>query len=107
MRQMQPAELASWLALPESQRPVLLDVREPWEVALCAIAGSTTIPMGDVPARVGELDRSRPVVCICHHGMRSQRVAGFLEGQGFTDVVNLAGGIDAWTSDVDPTLARY
>jgi rhodanese-related sulfurtransferase len=107
MKQMQPTELASWLARPESERPVLLDVREPWEVALCAIPGSTAIPMGEVPARLAELDRSRPVVCICHHGMRSQRVGSLLESQGFTDVINLAGGIDAWAHDVDPSLAKY
>jgi rhodanese-related sulfurtransferase len=107
MRQMQPAELAQWLALPEPQRPVLLDVREPWEVAICVIPGSSAIPMGEVPARIDELDPSRPVVCICHHGMRSARVAGFLESRGFADVVNLDGGIDAWAHDVDPSLAKY
>jgi rhodanese-related sulfurtransferase len=108
MRQMTPTEVAQWLArLPEDERPVLLDVREPWEVATSALPGSVAIPMGEVPARVVELDRTRPVVCVCHHGMRSMRVAGFLEQQGFGDVVNLAGGIDAWSTDVDPSLPRY
>ncbi len=91
--------------------PLLLDVREPWEFALAAIRvdGWTTlhIPMGEVPARMGELDRHRPVVCICHHGMRSAQVVAFLERQGFDAAYNLGGGIDAWSQQVDPNVARY
>lgn len=86
---------------------VLLDVREPGETAVCQIAGSTLIPMRDVPRRVGELDAKASVVCICHHGMRSAQVAGWLVGQGFGDVLNLSGGIDAWAEEVDPKMSRY
>ncbi len=90
---------------------VLLDVREPWEVALASIAlpAATTrfVPMRDVPARLGELDPAQPIVCICHHGARSAQVVAFLERMGFESAYNLAGGIDAWSRDVDPGVARY
>jgi rhodanese-related sulfurtransferase len=86
---------------------VLLDVREPGETALCQIAGSKLIPMRDVPRRVGELDPKASIVCICHHGMRSAQVAGWLVGQGFSDVLNLSGGIDAWAEEVEPKMSRY
>lgn len=88
-------------------KPLLLDVREPQEFAYCHIEGSLHIPMNDVPARIGELDPEREIVCICHHGMRSASVAGFLERQGFRNVVNLSGGIDAWAVRVDPEMPRY
>ena len=91
--------------------PLLLDVREPWEVALAAIhvEGWTTlhIPMNEIPARLAELDPNRPVVCICHHGMRSAQVVAFLERQGFKAAYNLGGGIAAWSAQVDPNVARY
>jgi len=90
---------------------VLLDVREPWEVAVAAIdlPGATTrlMPMRDVPSRLGELDPAQPVVCFCHHGARSAQVVAFLERAGFASPYNLAGGIDAWSRDVDPGVARY
>ena len=91
--------------------PLLLDVREPREFALASIhvEGWTTlhIPMNEVPARLAELDPHRPVVCICHHGMRSAQVVAFLERQGFDAAYNLGGGIDAWSEQVDPNVARY
>ena len=90
---------------------LLLDVREPWEVALATIdlAGATTrsMPMRDVPARLGELDPAQPVVCFCHHGARSAQVIAFLERAGFASAYNLAGGIDAWSREVDSRVARY
>ncbi len=92
-------------------RPLLLDVREPWEVALAAIRidGCNTlhIPMNSIPARLGEIDAAQPVVCICHHGVRSAQVVAFLERQGFEAVYNLAGGIDAWSQQVDAGVPRY
>lgn len=106
MRQMTPVALAEWLA-GDAPAPQLLDVREPWETALCALPDSRFIPMGEVPARLDELDPARPVVCICHHGVRSLHVAAFLERRGFPDVVNLSGGIDAWARQVDPHCALY
>jgi len=94
-----------------AQAPLLLDVREPWEFALAAIRidGLRTlhIPMNEVPGRLDELDAMQPVVCICHHGMRSAQVVAFLERQGFEAVYNLAGGVDAWSEQVDASLPRY
>lgn len=100
------------LCAADPQRPVtLLDVREPWEVALVALHldGVTTafIPMGEVPQRLGELDPSHLIVCLCHHGMRSLQVVAFLSRQGYPAVYNLAGGIDAWSTVIDPMLPRY
>ena len=90
---------------------LLLDVREPWEFELAAIRfdGWRTLhlPMSTIPDRIGELDAAQPVVCICHHGARSAQVAAFLERQGFDAVYNLAGGIDAWSEQVDSGVPRY
>lgn len=105
--QLSAEELAAWLADGQRAAPVLLDVREPWEVEHCALAGITAVPMAEVPARAHALERERDVVCICHHGMRSQRVALFLAQQGFENVYNLSGGVDAWAQRVDPAMPRY
>ena len=90
---------------------LLLDVREPWEVAVAAIdlPGATMrwMPMREIPARLGELDAAQPVLCFCHHGARSAQVVAFLERAGFASAYNLAGGIDAWSRDVDPGVPRY
>lgn len=107
MQTIKPAELALWLADAGRDKPVLLDVREPWEVQTCAMPGITHIPMRDIPARAAELDDGAAIVCICHHGMRSMQVAAFLERQGYAHVYNLTGGVDAWANDVDPAMARY
>jgi rhodanese-related sulfurtransferase len=85
----------------------LLDVREDWERALCLIDGSIEIAMGALPGALDRLDPDRPVVALCHHGMRSLRVAAFLRQRGFAQAVSLAGGIDAWARQIDPALARY
>jgi len=94
-----------------AQGPVLLDVREPWEFAFASIRieGLRTlhIPMNEIPGRLDELDATQPVVCICHHGMRSAQVVAFLERQGFDAAYNLAGGIDAWSEQVDAGVPRY
>lgn len=90
---------------------LLLDVREPWEVALARVElpglAQRHLPMHEVPARLSELDPSQPVVCICHHGARSAQVVAFLERQGHDQAYNLAGGIDAWSALVDPQVPRY
>jgi rhodanese-related sulfurtransferase len=86
---------------------VLLDVREPDERATATVEGSRWIPMREIPQRISELDRQAPIAVICHHGGRSERVAAFLLAQGFTDVANVDGGIDAYALRVDPSLARY
>lgn len=85
----------------------LLDVREPWEVALVMLPESRHVPMGEIPARIHELQTDKSVVCICHHGVRSMQVAYFLEHNGFENVYNLQGGIDAWAREVDPQCATY
>lgn len=100
-------ELAAWLADNSRPRPVLLDVREPWEFQTCHIEGSLPIPMNTIPARLQELEEDTPIVCICHHGARSMSVAAFLERNGFTQVTNLTGGVHAWAQQVDPSMPTY
>lgn len=86
---------------------VLLDVREPFEVELAAIEGALPIPMGEIPARHVEIPRDRPILVLCHHGIRSFQVGHWLRTQGFEDVSNVRGGIDAWSLEIDPTIPRY
>jgi rhodanese-related sulfurtransferase len=107
MRQISPAQLAQRLDDPQQPAPLLLDVREPWELEICRIEGSVAMPMGSVPARFPELDRDRETVVICHHGGRSAQVCMFLERQGFSSVINLAGGVAGWAAQVDPRMAQY
>lgn len=107
MQQMTAQQVADWLADPSREKPVLLDVREPGEYQICHIPGSQLMPMQSVPARQTELDPDDPIVCICHHGMRSMAVAAFLEKNGFTNVTNLSGGVDAWARQVDPGMPKY
>lgn len=91
------------------ERFVLLDCREPGEVATAKIAGSLHIPMKQIPARVAELQphATERIVVHCHHGGRSLRVTQFLRQQGFDQAQNMAGGIDAWSVEVDPAVPRY
>lgn len=109
--QIRPSELADWFARNPNATPVVLDVREPWELQTAKVAplGFTlaTIPMNEIPARVGELDPGQRIACLCHHGARSQRVAAFLAQNGFDEVANIAGGIDAWSAQHDPAVPRY
>lgn len=90
---------------------LLLDVREPWEVQLARIdlpgAASLHMPMQQIPQRLAELQPTQPVVCICHHGARSAQVVAFLERHGHAQVYNLAGGVDAWSTQVDRAVPRY
>ena len=85
----------------------LLDVRQPVEHSIARIEGARLIPMNELPSRVGELDPSRAVVVHCHHGPRSLRAAQWLRAQGFERAASLAGGIDAWSVEVDPQVPRY
>jgi rhodanese-related sulfurtransferase len=109
MKQLPVTDVKRWAA--GVGEPLLLDVREPWEVQLAAIrlpgAASLNLPMGQIPQRLAELDPAQPILCICHHGMRSAQVVAFLERAGFESVYNLAGGIDAWSAHVDPAVPRY
>lgn len=107
MEQLSPTGLKEWLDDPQRGKPLLLDVREPWEFEHCHIEGSTPIPMSAIPARAGELPKDEDIVVICHHGGRSFQVAMFLEQQGFSRLHNLNGGVNAWAAQVDPAMPRY
>ena len=86
----------------------LVDVREDWETKLAPVPAEVLlIPMGQMPTRVGELDPQKETVVICRSGGRSHEVARFLAGQGFVSVYNLAGGILAWSRDLDPRIPQY
>lgn len=85
----------------------MLDVREPWEHKICLIAQSQTIPMGELQQRANELTTEKPLVVICHHGMRSFHATLWLRGHGFENAVNLEGGIDAWAREIDQGMQRY
>jgi rhodanese-related sulfurtransferase len=86
----------------------LIDVREPWEFATTSIAGSVPMPMGEVPSRANqELDPEERLLVVCHHGIRSMNVTVWLRSQGFENVQSVRGGIDAWSTEVDPKVGRY
>ena len=107
MRQLSVHQLQTMLTGDSPTKPHLLDVREPWEFQLAHIEGSRLCPMQTIPNEVDRLDRTHPTVVICHHGMRSLQVVAFLERQGFENLHNLQGGIDAWARHVDPAVALY
>ena len=96
-----------WPAAERSARVVLLDVREHGELEVAAVSGALHIPMREIPARLADLDRDTPLVVMCHSGGRSRRVAEYLLGNGFENVFNLRGGIDAWSTEIDPQVPRY
>jgi rhodanese-related sulfurtransferase len=106
MKSIDAPALAQWMTDSQRSPPQVLDVREPWELAICRIEGSDSIPLRALPAELPRLDDGRPVVCVCHHGGRSAHAAMFLARQGF-DVYNLIGGIDAWARQVDATMPKY
>jgi len=86
----------------------LIDVREPWEFVTARIEGSVPMPMGEVPSRAHqELDPEERILVVCHHGIRSMNVTVWLRNQGFEQAQSLRGGINAWSAEVDPTVARY
>ncbi|WP_085621029.1 rhodanese-like domain-containing protein [Thalassospira alkalitolerans] len=105
VRDLRCSELSASL---EAADPIaLVDVREDWEVEICAIDGAHHIPLGDLMGRVGELDPESPVALLCHHGVRSRHAAIMLEDRGFKHVFNVAGGIDVWALEIDPEMIRY
>jgi rhodanese-related sulfurtransferase len=85
----------------------VLDIREPVEVAICAIEDSVSIPMQQVPQQLETLPREHPLIVVCHHGVRSAMVTDFLRNSGFDNAWNLAGGIDVWAGLVAPDMPRY
>ena len=107
MKPLSAPELAAWLADADRAKPLLLDVREPWENELCRIEGAEFAPRQTVPQRFNDWESERDVECICHQGGRSMHVAMFLERQGFGSVFNLTGGVDAWARQVDPAMPTY
>jgi rhodanese-related sulfurtransferase len=89
------------------ENPLVIDVREAWELQLASIPDVVHVPMNEIPARLGEFSRDAETVLMCHAGGRSMRVAQYLANQGFTNVANLAGGIAAWSQYVDATVPHY
>lgn len=107
MLQINPPELRAWLDDKTRTPPVMLDVREAWEIERAALDGALWVPMREVPSRVAELDAAAEIVVVCHHGVRSFHIARFLEQQGFDRVYNLSGGVESWARQVDPTMQTY
>ena len=122
--QLNPANFLAWRdaaisadaeSTAEKTQPIVLDVRENWELQTASVQpdGFTLlhIPMGQISARLSELqdalDGDQPIACLCHHGIRSQRVASFLAQNGFSAVVNLQGGIQAWSNQLDTSVPHY
>ena len=110
--QIQPAQLSDWIAAHAADGPtVVLDVREPWEVQTACVSAQgfewVQMVMHTIPDRLNELDRDRPIACLCHHGARSMQVAAFLAQQGFAHVANLEGGIHAWSAQLDASVPTY
>ena len=106
MREFTATELHIYLGS-VSPPPLLLDVREPWEFDKAHIKDSRLIPMRSIPQQAHELDPEQETVVICHHGIRSRMVCLFLENQGFSNVINLKGGVEAWAHDVDHQMPTY
>ena len=98
-------ELDAWRR--SGREIAVLDVREPWEIEICKLAGTLSIPLQTLPARVGVVPADRPVVVLCHHGMRSLQAVAWLHRAGLENAVNLAGGIDAWARQVEPSMRVY
>jgi len=88
-------------------RPVLIDVREPWEFAICHIEGSKLIPMREIPNAINQLDQTQETIIICHTGVRSLRVCYYLLNEGFEKVANLSGGVHAWATNIDSHMPTY
>ncbi len=108
--QVSPSQLPAWMAQ-HDQKVTVLDVREDWEVQTACVRPDgfefRHIPMGQLVQRLAELDPALPIACLCHHGGRSMQVAQYLNQKGFQQVANIAGGINAWSVQVDPSVPRY
>ena len=110
--QIQPSQLSDWISSKSaSGNTVVLDVREPYEVQTACVTANgfelVNLPMGSIVEKLSELDKDRPIACLCHHGSRSMQVAAYLSSQGFTHLANIEGGIHAWSSQVDPNVPTY
>lgn len=91
----------------EKKPHAILDVREAWELDICALTDCLHIPLGDLAHRVDELPKDRLIVVVCHTGRRSLMATQFLRGAGVVQAVNLEGGVEAWATDIDPDMQRY
>lgn len=112
--QVRPAQMSAWVNAQLSSQattPVLLDVREPWELERASIKPTLctfkAMPMASIPLRLAELDKHAPIAVMCHHGARSMQVAHFLARNGFSTVANITGGIAAWSNEVDNSVPQY
>ena len=103
MPDVQPAELVERLRAGELQ---LVDIRDPWEWAIAQIGAAQRVPMHELPELLPRFDRSRELIVYCHHGVRSNMAAEWLRAQGFR-ARSLAGGIDRWSREIDPSVPRY
>lgn len=111
MREYSAQELKAYLESrtqePDEPQPLLLDVRQPWEYEVCKIPDSVLIPMSQIPAALETLDLNRETVVICHHGIRSRSVGRYLEQAGFSNIINLSGGVAQWAKTVDTAMPTY
>ena len=106
MREISSRECRDYLES-TAEKPLLLDVREPWEYNIVHLDDSLLIPMRQIPDSLDKLDPEKETIVVCHHGIRSRQVALFLERNGFTSVVNLRGGLDAWAKETDTSMPTY
>lgn len=106
MRELNAQELKAHLETCDEQ-PLLLDVRQPWEYEVCKIDNSVLLPMSQITAEYKSLDFDRETVVICHHGIRSRRVGRYLEEAGFSNIINLSGGVAQWAKTVDDDMPTY
>jgi rhodanese-related sulfurtransferase len=106
MLELSAQELKAYLETCDEQ-PLLLDVRQPWEFDVCKIANSKLLPMSQITTEFSSLDSDRETVVICHHGIRSRRVGRYLEAAGFSNIINLSGGVAQWANTVDKQMDTY
>ena len=106
MRHFTPRQLQDYLAQSDT-KPLLLDVREPWEFEYCSIKGSILIPMGELASKIDTLDPLKETIMICHHGIRSRQMGYYMEQAGFKSITNLDGGVEQWAEDVETDMKRY
>jgi rhodanese-related sulfurtransferase len=108
INQISVAQLHQWLGDAQREdKPIILDVREDWEYEHAKLAGSVHIPMGQITQRLHELPTGKTIACLCHHGSRSMQVGQYLSQQGFNEVLNIHGGIHAWSIEIDGSLPTY
>jgi rhodanese-related sulfurtransferase len=113
IEQISPKDFSEWIEkhATNAKSVLLVDVRENWEFETAKVQAQgfelLHVPMQSVPAHLGEMDKSRPIAVLCHHGSRSQHVATFLEQNGFEMLANISGGIHAWSQERDPTVPTY